>query len=149
MHRGFLTLLSLTMLTALLTACGSGDKRDATTTARANDCQMTTAAARAIQRQLTRKTRRSKSGAELIVHEVTKKQSNTITEESPDGRDVFILVNESAGVAGLRGTTGSSTVSLTARRGCGAVAYLRHIGSTSAQFTQDGVEAGGVGPVAE
>jgi hypothetical protein len=146
-----LVLLSLT-LSSLLAACGGsgGDSATTKTTARASDCAMTAAAARAIQERLVAMPLRKASSAEVIMHELTQAEASTSTDRSPDGRDAFILVNEaSAGLAGLRGTTGSRSVSLKARRGCGAVAYLPHSGPSGAQFTLNGQDAGGVGPAAD
>jgi len=135
----------------LLAACGSGgDDEPTKTTAESKDCPMTAAAARAVQRRLTQSRQRSKVGAEIIVRELKKGLANTVTDESPDGRDAFILINDEPGVAGLRGTTaskrGSTRIELTARQGCGAVAYLPHMGPASATFTQNGQDAGGTGP---
>ena len=78
---------------------------------------------------------------------MSKNQANTVTDVSADGRDVFILINDDGGLAGLRGTSGAEHVELRARRGCGAIGYLRHTGATGATFTQDGVESGGTGAV--
>lgn len=134
----------------LLAACGSGgDDEPAKTTADVADCPISAAAARATYRRLTRTPRRSSADAEIVMYELKNGLSSSVTDVSPDGRDVFIVVNDSGGLAGLRGTSGSKTVALTARRGCGAVAYVRHTGPTRATFTKDGVETGGTGAVAD
>lgn len=147
MRRGVLTLLIVVaVVPALLSGCGSGDDGDTKTTAAA-DCPMSAAQARATHRRLTQKARRARSEAEIVLHELGKGVANTVTDVSADGRDVFVLVNDGGGLAGLRGTSGSQHVALTARRGCGAVAYLRHTGPIGATFTQDGVETGGTGAV--
>jgi hypothetical protein len=132
----------------LLAACGSGgDDEPTKTTADVADCPISAAAARATYRRLTRAPRRSDADAQIVMHELKNGVTNSATDVSPDGRDVFIVVNDSGGVAGLRGTSGAKTVALTARRGCGAVAYVRHTGPTGATFTKDGVETGGTGAV--
>lgn len=150
MRRGVLMLLVLTTLGALLASCGSGgDDEPAKTTADVTDCPISAAEARATHRRVTRAPRRSESDAEIILYELKNGQTSSATDVSPDGRDVFIVVNDSGGLAGLRGSSGSKTVELKARRGCGAVAYVRHTGPTAATFTEDGVETGGTGAVAD
>ena len=148
MRRGALTLLmAVAVVPVLLAGCGSGgDDGDTKTTADA-DCPMSAAQARATHRRLTQKARTARSDAEIVLHELGKGVANTVTDVSADGRDVFILVNDGGGLAGLRGTSGAKRVALTARRGCGAVAYLPHTGPIGATFTQDGVETGGTGAV--
>ena len=138
--------MAVAVVPALLAGCGSADDGDTTTTADA-DCPMSAAEARATHRRLTREARRTSSDAEIVLHELGTGTANTVTDVSADGRDVFILVNDGGGLAGLRGTSGSQHVALTARRGCGAVASLRHTGPIGATFTQDGVETGGTGAV--
>jgi hypothetical protein len=146
-RRGVLTLLLVAaVVPALLAGCGSGGGGDTKTTADA-DCPMSATAARATHRRLTAQARQSRSEAEIVLHELGTTTADTATDVSPDERDVFILVNDGGGVAGLRGTSGSKHVALTARRGCGAVAYLPHTGATGATFTKDGVETGGTGAV--
>lgn len=148
MRRGVLTLLMLVAIVpALLAGCGSGETGDTKTTAAAADCPISAAEARATHRRLTQKSRGARSDAEIIMHELGNDQTNTVTDVSADGRDVFILINDGGGLAGLRGTSGSEGVELKARRGCGAVASLRHSGPTGATFTEDGVETGGTGAV--
>jgi hypothetical protein len=143
-------LLCLLLVCPLLAACGSGgDDEPTKTTAESQDCPMSAAAARATHRRLTRAPRRSDADAEITMYELKQGQTNTVSDVSPDGRDVFVVVNDSGGLAGLRGTSGSRSVNLTARRGCGAVAYLRHTGPTAATFTEDGVETGGTGAIAD
>ena len=148
MHRG--ALLCLLLVFALPVACGSGgDGKPTGTTAEVTVCPISAAAARATYRRLTRAHRRSNADAEIVMYELKNGLASNATDVSPDGRDVFIVVNDSGGLAGLRGTSGSKTVALTARRGCGAVAYVRHTGPTGATFTKDGVETGGTGAVAD
>ena len=139
--------MAVAVVPALLAGCGSGGDGDATKTTAAADCPMSAATARATHRRLTQKARTARSDAEIILHELTRDEANTVTDVSADGRDVFVLINDSGGLAGLRGTSGSKHVALQARRGCGAIAYLRHTGATGATFFRDGAETGGTGAV--
>jgi hypothetical protein len=130
-------------------ACGSGGGHAPTKTTADATCPLSAAQARATYRRLTRAPRTSNADAQIVMYELKDDLANSVTDVSPDGRDAFIVVNASGGLAGLRGTSGAKTVALTARRGCGAVAYLRHTGPTGATFTKDGVETGGTGAVAD
>jgi hypothetical protein len=130
----------------LLTACGASDDAAVTTTARPADCQMTAAAARRVHARLLAAPPTSSTDAGLVLHELAGEAASTSIDPSPDGRDVFVLVNAYAGVAGLRGSSGSRSITLTARQGCGAVGYLRHSGPYRARFTLDGKDAGSTGP---
>jgi len=140
-------LMVIAVVPALLAGCGSDGDGDGAKTTAAADCPMSAAAARATHRRLTQKSRTARSDAEIILHELGKGLANTVTDVSADGRDVFVLINDGGGLAGLRGTSGAKHVELRARPGCGAIAYLRHTGATGATFTQDGVESGGTGAV--
>ena len=150
-RRVLMLLMMIAVVPALLAGCGSGgngDGAESTTPTTANAaCPMSAAAARATHRRLTRKAREARSDAQIVLHELRKGVADTVTDVSADGRDVFVLINGGGGLAGLRGTSGAKHVELRARRGCGAVAYLRHSGPTGATFTKDGVETGGTGAV--
>jgi len=148
-HRRALTLV---LLAALLGSCGGGDDSDSetrTTAVGRGDCEMTAASARRVQDLLLGLAAPSLSDAGMVLHERKGDgEAATSTDASPDGqRDIFVLINEQkAGVLGLKGTTGSRSVSLTARPGCGSIGFVLHETPYRAVFTLDGEEDGSVEP---
>jgi len=145
-------MLTLALLScAALVACGGGSDSDSdstkTTAVGGTDCAMTAAAARRVHELLLGTPAPALSEAGLVLHErTTDGETATSTDGSPDGqRDIFVVVNErETGVVGLRGTTGSRSVTLTARPGCGAVGYVPHETAYGATFTLDGEADGSV-----